>query len=202
MKGVIWVALGARAEAEAARSTKGLLKHNRYLPTKVLTKINFHLPEGIATKDQQAHWAKVCADLWTPYSQTLLLDADTRVKGDVSVGFQMLNKGWELVLVPSLPPKPGEVFWHLSGEEREHTLEQLGTWQHTMFNTGVLYFNNTERVHRLFECWRNEWLRFKDRDQGAFLRCLRRCPVHLWLLGYPYNSLRGEVVTHLFGRAR
>ena len=176
------------------------LKHNN-LATRVFKELSFPSPEGL-TVGQQAHWAKVNVDKWSPYKYTLMLDADTRVKGDLSLGFKMLLKGWEMVIVPSVPNHPGQILWHLSPTEREKTLEELGTWLHVMFNTGLIYFRRTEAVKNLFECWRKEWLRFKDWDQGAFLRALRKCPVSLWLLGSPFNSKGGEVVDHLFGRAR
>lgn len=200
MRGAIWVALGKNAEREATKSVASFKKYNR-LPARVLKELSFPVPGGL-TIDQQAHWAKVSANQWTPYRDTLMLDADTRIRGDLSLGFKMLGKGWEVILVPSVPPQTGAILWNLSGAERRYTLEQLGTWRYVMFNTGVMYFRNTKGVRELFECWREEWLQFKDRDQGALLRALRKCPVALWLIGHPFNSRDGEVVNHFFGRAR
>jgi len=198
--GAIWIAFGMNAQTEAAKSKKSFLEYNRF-PTRVLTDASFPTPKDLTT-DQKAHWAKVNADLWSPYDYTLLLDADTRVKGNLSLGFKILRDGWEIVLIPSIPPLPGIFLWTLSGTEKRGTLEELGTWKHMMLNTGVMYFQKTCRVRKLFEAWRSEWLRYKDRDQGAFLRALRYCPVNLWLLGSPFNSAEGDVVEHLFGRAR
>jgi len=197
MKGVVTVALGMNAQEEAKKSITSLLKHNRF-PTKILKEFG---SEG-ATVAQQAHWAKVNVDLWSPFDPTLMLDADTRVKGDLSLGFKILKQGWELVIVPSVPLREGQILWNLSGEERQITLQELGTWRHVMLNSGVVFFRKTEQVHHFFEAWREEWLRFKGPDQGAMLRALRRRPVSIWLLGYPFNSLGGSVVDHLFGRAK
>lgn len=200
-KGVIWIALGPNAERELVKSQASFQKYNR-TASKVfdLTMIDF--PANLST-DQQAHWAKVNADQWSPFDLTLMLDADTRVKGDLSWGFKMLYKGWDMLVAPSMPTAAsGKVLWNLKEEERRATLQELGVWQHIMLNTGVMYFSKTEAVGKLFELWRSEWLRYKDRDQGAFLRALSKCSVNLWLLGHPYNSLEGEVVTHLFGKAR
>ena len=200
-KGVVWVAFGKKAQKEAALSKTSFLKHNR-ASTRVFKELSFPSPEGLSVK-QQAHWAKVNVDKWSPYKHTLMLDADTRIKGDLSLGFQMLVKGWEMVMVPSVPNYAGErPFWHLSEPERIETLKELGTGLHVMFNTGVIFFKRTKAVQTLFEAWRSEWLRFKEWDQGAFLRALRKHPVNLWLLGSPFNSRGGEVVNHLFGRAR
>jgi len=199
MRGVVYVAVGSNALKEACESRDTLLQHNN-LPYEIVKTVPNQPP--LTSADQLAHWLKVNIDLITPFESTLLLDADTRVKGDLSVGFDILAKGWDLVMVPSKPPYEGASLWNLSSEERQITLDELGLWTHVMLNTGLLYFNNTTRVKNLFEAWRKEWLRFKDRDQGAFLRALRRNPVRLWLLGYPFNSAGGEVVDHLFGRAQ
>jgi len=200
-KGAVWIALGPNAEREAVESRESFLKHNR-LPTRLFRPESIVFPEGLTT-DQRAHWAKVNADKWSPYDYTLLLDADTRIGAGLSAGFQMLYKGWEVVLAPSFPTdSSNQVLWNLLETERRATLQELGVWKHIMLNTGVMYFKKTPRVRRLFDSWRGEWLRYKDRDQGAFLRALRKNPVHLWLLGAPYNSAGGEVVDHLFGRAR
>lgn len=201
MKGVVYVAFGVRALEEAGKSAFTLKKHNK-LPVKILEGVpEGKVSEGL-TVEQQAHWAKVSVDLWSPFEPTLLLDADTRVQGDLSLGFKILRAGWDLVLVPSVPLRPGEILWNLSEMERRQTFQELGVWRHVMLNTGVMYFNKTERIRCLFKEWRVEWLRFKDRDQGALLRALRRQPVSMWLLGCPFNSAGGDVVDHLFGRAR
>jgi len=198
--GAVWVAFGENALREATESRTSFLKHHRY-PAKVLTKPNFSTPVDLTT-DQRAHWAKVNSYLWSPFDYTLMLDADTRVKGDLSLGFKLLREGWDLILVPSVPPRPGAVLWSLAEIERRTTMNELGIFRHTMFNTGVMFFRKSRLVQGLFEAWRSEWLRYKDRDQGALLRALQWHPVRLWLLGPPFNSAGGEVVDHLFGRAR
>lgn len=202
--GIVYVAIGEKAQAEARESIVSLLECNKRYTTKVkvLKEVSFSCPEVLRTGDQLAHWAKVSVDQWSPFSYTLLLDADTRIKGELALGFKILQAGWELVMVPSEPTREGATLWHLTPNECNATFEELGTWRHIMLNTGVMYFRRSDKVLRLFEIWREEWLRFKDRDQGALLRALRRQPVHLWLLGWAYNSRDGEVVEHLFGRAR
>lgn len=194
LRGVAYVALGVNAQREVKLSRKTLPKD---LAVRV-----FEDESGTGTTDQKAHLAKTRVFSWSPFEHTLLLDADTRVKGDISVGFSLLNAGWDLVMVPSEPPKPDQVLWHLSSKERDYTFEELGTWHHIMLNTGVMFFSKNTRTERLFGEWEREWTRFRDRDQGAFLRALKRCPVYLWILGTAYNSRTGEVIEHLFGRAR
>jgi len=196
-RGVVYVALGRKAQIEAGLSILGLLEHNRML-NHVITEPPNGLPD--LTTEQQAHWAKVNMDKLSPYDSTLMLDADTRIHGKLELGFKLLQKGWDIVMVPSTLPSSKDILWNLSSTERDYTFQALGTWRHIMLNTGVFYFKKNNRTKALFELWRQEWLRFKDRDQGAFLRALRHRPVFMWLLGHPYNGLKGEVVEHLFGR--
>jgi len=202
MRGVVYIAVGSNATREASKSRDTLLQHND-LPYEIIETSPADLSTlPSLTADQRAHWLKVSIDLITPFGPTLLLDADTRIKGELQIGFDILDAGWDLVMVPSTPPYEGASLWNLSADEKRTTLDELGTWTHVMLNTGLLYFNNTVRVKSLFAAWRKEWLRFKDRDQGAFLRALKYNPVRVWLLGYPFNSAGGEVVDHLFGRAQ
>lgn len=196
--GVIYVALGKKAQEEVGKSLQTLRK-NWPMSVRVLKKALDNSPVGLSV-GQQAHWAKTCADLWSPFNFTLLLDADTRVQGNLSIGFSVLKQGWDMVMVPSEPgPTP---LWNLSREDREATFLGTGLSRPLMLNTGVLFFAKTLRTQEFFECWRSEWLRFKEWDQGAFLRALRLSPAAVWLLGSPFNSAGGEVVDHLFGRAR
>ena len=133
----------------------------------------------------------------SPFEHTLYLDADTRVHGDLSVGFDILRDGWEMVMVPSRVKACPIAL--LTKEEQSTTLIELRNPQPLVLNTGVMWFRRTPRTVRLWQIWHEEWRRFQEYDQGALLRALNRCPVALWLLGQPFNG--GSVVEHLFGRA-
>lgn len=194
MRGVAYVALGHNAQAEMKKSRATL----KDLPVHVFEEVD---ASSSLTVEQQAHLAKTRVFDWSPYPFTLLLDADTRVHGDLSIGFELLERGWDIVMVPSFPPREGVVLWHLSAEERSHTLNKLGDWNHIMHNTGVLFFRKSRAVKNLFSAWEAEWTIYRDRDQGAFLRALRCNPVYKYLLGAAYNSKNGAFVEHLFGKA-
>ncbi|MBD3387424.1 MAG: hypothetical protein GF414_00585 [Candidatus Altiarchaeales archaeon] len=195
-QGICYVALGNKAVSEAKKSYATLPKDYE---VEVFGKGG---EKSELTTEQQAHLAKTNVFDWSPFDQTLLLDADTRVKGDLSIGFDLLNRGAELVIVPSQPPRPEQVLWNLSPAEKEYTFSELGNYAHVMLNTGVMFFRKTPNVEVLFKEWTQEWFRFKDRDQGALLRALHSRPVISRLLGPAFNSADGEVVQHLFGRAR
>jgi hypothetical protein len=200
--GVVYVALGENALVEANESIRTVRKNwSAKGDIYILTKPLHSSPAG-ASVGQQAHWAKTCADLWSPFDFTLLLDADTRVKASLSVGFTALKQGWDLVMVPSESRGVDQWRWRSSSAEWEATLIGVGLSRPLMLNTGVLFFAKTPRTQKFFKAWRSEWLRFRGLDQGAFLRASGQVPVAIWLLGLPFNSAGGEVVDHLFGRAR
>jgi lipopolysaccharide biosynthesis glycosyltransferase len=194
----VYVAFGAKAQAEAKQSAATLRQHND-LAIHTLTSSSAHID---LTTEQSAHLTKTKMFWLTPYSQTLMLDADTRIKGNLDIGFKLLHDGWDMVMVPSTPPNMFAELWSLPENDRQYTKQCVGYLSRLMLNTGVVFFNKTDRVEALFQQWCEEWLTFKDRDQGAFLRALIKCPVRLSLLGYPYNSAGGDIVDHLFGRAR
>ena len=142
-------------------------------------------------------FAKVSLPSISPFDLTLFIDADTRVRsGALSVGFDILRGGWDMVMVASQFGLS-----HLSGEDETYTLDSLPHKEPLQINTGVIWFRKTPDVIKFFAEWRKEWKRFKHRDQGAFLRALYRSPVKLFLLGYPFNSSAGAVVNHRFGQA-
>lgn len=196
--GVVYIAYGHNARTEAAHSIRTLRRHHDWPVTVIGEPIpgTQHIPwRGFG---KPGRWAKVNLLDLSPFEWTLYLDADTRVRGDLSTGFDVLAAGWELAMVPSKrEPRPLDI---LATDEREITLSELGDCWPVMINSGVMWFRRTARTTRLWQTWSEEWQRFKQHDQGALLRALNRSPVALWLLGRPFNG--GEVVEHLFGRAR
>jgi hypothetical protein len=131
----------------------------------------------------------------TDWKYTLFLDADTRIHGKLDIGFTLLERGYDLVMVPS-KPQHNDILRHLGEKERERTVLELPL-DVLQLNTGVMWFGPGSAP--LFEEWRREWLRYRDKDQGALLRALYKCPVKVALLGHPFNSEHGEVVEHRFG---
>ena len=188
MNGVVYVACGVNAIREATESIRTLKNLHRY-PVEMIKDEADGMP---------GRWAKTKLFSLSPFDFTLFLDADTRIHGDVSWGFKALADGWDLIMVPSkITDKP---LHNLDENEQIVTLKELGNTFPLMLNTGVMWFRKNERVGRLFSEWHTEWLRWKRHDQGAFLRALMRTPVKLFIAGRPFNG--GEVIEHLFGRAK
>jgi len=200
LKGVVYVAFGGNAREEAKKSIQSLRKIHDY-PVVVISNKKFPSIDTIVFDDrgEPGRWAKVNLYNLSPFEDTLYLDADTRVQGNLETGFRLLELGADLVLVAS----QARTLKHLYPEEREYTIASLPL--HPLhLNTGVMYWRRNDATHALFKTWRKEWLRFEDKDQGALLRALHRNPVVLRLLGRPYNSQdkATAIILHLFGRCR
>lgn len=207
MNGLVYIVYDQAARREAAASVASLQASggkNDY-PVAIVGEgvsgvdhIAFDSPFVEAVR--ASRWAKLNLDRLSPFRYTLYLDADTRVKGDLAAGFKILADGWDMVIAPS-GRQGGDVMGHLPQAERSHTLATLRNPLPLQWQAGVFYFER-ERAGALFAAWREEWQRFRGQDQGALLRALAASSVRVWALGDVWNRPGGEVVEHLFGRAR
>jgi hypothetical protein len=201
-RGAVYVAYGEAARSEAAASIKSLKRHNDF-PVCVIGQPVEGADCGISFDEPGpgARWAKLRANLLTPYTETLYLDADTRIRGDLRAGFEMLADGWDVVMAPS-GRQGRDKLGHLSQDDRDYTLEALSNPEPLNLQAGLMFFSQSKQVSRLFEVWRQEWKHFREQDQGALLRALAQAPVRVWMLGAAWNSAAGELVEHRFGRAK
>ena len=197
-RGVIYVAVGAKAAVETRLAIQALRRYHDW-PVIVagdrrVEGARWH--EFLDTKGGKvARWAKTNLNKLSPFDQTLFMDADTRVYADVGIGFRLLDRGWDMVMVPSLP-QGGQFLWHCTEDEREETLIDIPI-DPLQLNTGVMWFRKCTRVDRFFVEWRRQWLRYRDMDQGAFVRALNRRPLALFTLSRHFNG--GAAVGHRFG---
>lgn len=200
-KGVLYVAYGKAARKEARLSAESLYRVHPRWPVIVVSDVaDIGWAPSVAWADlgTPGRWAKVNLDVLSPWDQTLFLDADTRVLDQLHVGFSLLDRGWDVVIVPSMP-QGGDILGHCTECDRNATLWECSA-DPLQLNTGVMWFGKGWRTRRLFREWRSQWLRFKDKDQSALLRALEKSTVHVALLGRSFNG--GAAVAHRFGMAR
>ncbi len=202
MNGVLYVVYGTSACQEAEASIASLRRHSQLPvaviggPVKGTQTIAFDAP------GYGARWAKLNADRLVPdeWDAFLYLDADTRIRADLSVGFDILADGWDVAMAAS-EHQERDWLWHVGNEERECTAQELGH-RALQLQAGAMFVARNARTAAMFRNWRNEWKRWGGQDQAALLRAMRQSPVRVWLLSRAWNSLRGEVIEHMFGRAR
>lgn len=198
-----YVAYGSKAITEAEASIKSLRRHNKDLPISIINDVGTNLPGTssivFADDSRGARWAKLNIDLLADYDNIVYLDADTRIHQPLITAIEMLAD-WDLIMSASENQGVG-VMKHIKPAEREATKEEIGNHLPLQLQAGVMFFNRI-RCAKLFEAWREEWRRYQDQDQAALLRALHREPVRVWLLGTCWNSARGSIIEHKFGRAR
>lgn len=199
-RGIVYVAYGEKARVEAAASITSLRCLNNQ-PVAVVSNESLPGVQEIHFDEPGpgARWAKLNIDRLSPWQYTMYIDADTRIRVDLSAGFDILADGWDLVIVPS-QNQGDDLLWHVGEEERMRTLYEIGNGMPLQLQAGVFWFRKSEAVRDLFTEWRKEWQRWRDQDQAAFLRALAKCPVKTWLLGHPWNG--GACIAHLFGQTR
>lgn len=205
LKGVCYVAYGEAARSECRLSILSLQALHPNLPICVLS--DRPLPEADRTiTDVQnvppytwglARWPKLCLNNLSPFPLTCYLDADTRVRENIMAGFEPLEAGWDMAIVPS-ENQDKEWLWHISEVERDTTASEIGGPEWALqLQGGVWFIRRGAAIDKFFSVWRREWQRFEGQDQGALMRALRIAPIRMWLLGRPWNG--GAVIQHRFG---
>ena len=199
-KGVVYVAYGSNAVSEAEQSLAGLRRFHDWPVLAVGDKVkgaDYQVRFGDPAWG--ARRAKLHINVLVPWSQYLYLDADTRVHGNLSAGFDILADGWDMAITLS-ENQETDWLWHSTERDREDVISCYRGARPLQLQGGMFYAAKSEAMHNLFAAWRQEWAIESRMDQGALLRALHRCPVRLWLLDRAYNG--GELVEHLWGRAR
>lgn len=201
-RGVAYVAYGPAAIAEARASIDSLRQFHDW-PVCVVTGAPEQFPDcttvGFDAPGPGARRAKLALYSLLPrdWQSFLYLDADTRVRGNIGAGFDVIADGWELAITASTHQDIGWM-WHGGEAERHATLDECG--RALQLQGGVWFAARTPNVRAFMGCWLEQWERWTAVDQGALMRALERVPVRVWMLGRDWNG--GALVEHLFGRAR
>ena len=198
-RGVVYIAIGEAAEREQKASLKSL---RQYHPDWRVYTLGADKRNVVPTTDKELLRSlsrSLKVDLYdlSPFEQTLYLDADTRVRGSLQCGFNLLDQGWDLVIAPS--SQQGEDWlWHVGEDERNETEKELG-YRALQLQAGVFWFKKSWRLCQLFFAWQDEWSRYKGEDQGALLRAMARTPVKTYLLTHAFME---TIIQHQFGACR
>lgn len=143
--------------------------------------------------------AKLSSNILSPFDSTLYLDADTRVYGDLSLPFALLEQGFEFVGTLSLNQN-GRWLKHLTSTERERILLDIG-FQSVAIQGGVWGFRKTEAIRNFFRYWREFYLDAAgELEQGALQQAFHKQPLRACIIGADFNG--GNVVRHNYGQAR
>lgn len=200
--GAFYVAMGDAARYEARLSIETLLKQHPDWCVKIVSDQPFAGFDCTPAFDidRGGRRAKVRMFDYIPatWDYAVYLDADTRVRGPLTAGIDVLSDGWEMALAFSKHQNES-VMHHVSETERETTCNEIG-YTPLQMQAGVIFARRCDPVRTFYRTWEIEWQRWEDQDQAAFLRALHRIPLKVWTLGRAWNG--GAVIEHLFGRVR
>lgn len=121
---------------------------------------------------------------FSPYEETLLLDADILPHQSVRDLWTALNHGDIAMVKDRLPTV--ELCDHVAAEEKRYTLTKVDPTT-TQYNSGVLLWRKNAAMVALFDDWHQEWQRFYKQDQLALVRSLHKTQTQVVDLPGTYN---------------
>ena len=195
--GVYYVAFG-KPSREMAK--KAIVSFKKYMPDiEVMLVSDKPLRAGEdhfcqqEDKDIGGRTAKISIDNLAPahWNYILYLDADTEIIADISLLYQVLIDGWELVICKN-PGKYHEISMMIrpdNRDETDYTLDKLGSENILQLNGGVLGYRRNSNTKKFFELWMEEWQRWGKRDQAALHRALFLAPLKTYVLGNEWNLI-------------
>jgi hypothetical protein len=131
-----------------------------------------------------SRWLKTQINAYSPYAETLFLDADILPIGALSSLWPYLAQG-DLAMAADRMPTLGRCD-HVAQEEVEFTLAHLSP-QTVHFNSGVMLWRRTAATDALFAQWHREWHRFGQQDQLALARAVDHTQTAVVQLPSSYN---------------
>jgi hypothetical protein len=157
-----------------------LIPLQRYgITPRLLTSEELHGPGSFASRS-----IKTRLGSFTPYEETLYIDADVLPLRSLSQLWDHLDRG-DWGMVPDLMPRL-ELCNHVAIEEKNYTLCQL-PGSTPQFNGGVLLWRKNAMTQAVFQQWHREWLRFQKHDQLALMRAIDLTQLPVVTLPATYN---------------
>ena len=164
-KGVLYIAYGKNFIKELCFSAQTLKRHNPDLHITVFSDKEFtsEFVDDVRIIDVKHLRPKIDYIHESPYEQTLFLDTDTIITYKLDDMFQLLET-YDVAAVHDLARKRKKYSSSIPEYERiPYCFSEV--------NTGVIVFENNERVSKLFERWRHYFYKYKSIspwDQPSF----------------------------------
>ncbi len=196
-RGVIYIATTKKAYLEAALiSALALRQHEPEIPITLICdqpllkllpldeyKISSRLLES-NSHNFSSRDIKTRLNAFSPYQETLFLDADIIPLGPISGLWDYIAKGDMAMVLDRLPRV--SLCDHVSQAEKSYTLEQL-PGNTSQYNSGLMLWRNTPAIQSLFSQWHQEWRLFEKQDQLALVRAIHKTQVSINNLPKTYN---------------
>jgi Glycosyl transferase family 8 len=199
-RGVVYVAVSDKKYLEAALISAFCFREkNLSIPITIISDLNvlnflnleeygifprlLSVDDHVATPFFSRH-IKTQIYQYSPYTQTLYLDADILQIGDVSQIWNYLDQANLAIAKDRLP----EIHQcdHIGAPEIEFTIQQIPK-DFPHYNSGVMLWRNTEDVQLLFAKWHQEWCRFQQQDQLALARAIAATQIPISVMPNTFN---------------
>lgn len=190
-RGLLFIAYGDLAIMGVENAIRILRQHNRILPVAVISDREIagaDLWIEHEDIDLGARTIKTQMYKFSPFDQTLYMDADTELQCDPEPIFKLLDfvdMGMSHDVVRIFKDNRWK---ELIEEERLATIQETNGAYQLYYNTGVILFNKNERVEKLMTLWHEEWKRWGRQDQPAMFRAQYRSPVRMATLREAFNT--------------
>lgn len=222
MRGLVYIAFGEKARAEASRSYSSARKAGNELPAMIVgdgpaAGLELLPWEGPNPYDPtrppgfrfSAGLVKPRLPDLIPWEECLYLDCDTEVLGELAPAFDLLAR-FDLLFTMHPGQNVNQLYnkdragWYHNRQERDATIGELGSGDIPYWNSGVIFWRKGEPASRVFAAWAEEWPRFGQWDeQLALMRAAFRCPARLAVLPAGWNHphrARARAIFHNYGR--
>ncbi len=187
MKGIVYIATGLRFYDAAAASARSVRRHSPALGIHIFTDVRaedtspFDAVEIVPDPHRRS---KVDYLPRTPFDETLYLDADTRVCGDISGVFDLLER-FDISMVHAQNRiKTAPMRWR---RDLPYAFPQ--------FNAGVMLFDGNMRVKQLLQDWKKHFHQagFK-KDQTTLRELLWESDLRIGVLPPEFNVKHAKYV--------
>jgi hypothetical protein len=149
-------------------------------------------PPG-ASSTFTSRWIKTRFNEFTPYDETLFLDADILPLQPVSPLWDLLEDSDWAMATDRLPTIA--LCDHIAQPEKDYTL-QIVPGQAMQYNGGVILWRRNAATDGLFDRWHREWLLFKNQDQLALARAIYSGDLPIATLPKTYNISPIDAAPH------
>jgi hypothetical protein len=224
-EGILYMCFGERAKEEVKKSIASLRSLGMKYPIAIVGDTPVEDTEFIQWEGQSpfdcdrkkglqflAGRVKPFLYRLSPFQKTLYIDADTRYKKDIRLGFDYLNtfdiaiaqENQDLQTLHNPSPEDVNISWYHHMEEVQASIKELGDPTLRFWNSGVIFFKKGKPIEKLFENWYSEWMRWQQWDeQFSLLRAASRTKVNIKRLSIIWNCPRdrGDIfIFHCYAR--
>ena len=150
-----------------------------------ISTIFLNTPDGLTDHPFVSRYLKTDLINWSPYQETLFLDADILPCLPIGDLWRYLDQAAIAMVLDRLPMV--EMCDHISEEEKLYTLGKIPALS-KQFNSGVMLWRNNAKTQKLFTQWQSEWQVFQKQDQLALVRALHHTQISVAEIPRTYNG--------------